>query len=128
MDNRRLTPMRSTSLMRAMPRTSNPIPGKMPGLDVAGGHADVETAVAPLVPDGGEEHAAVRPVRGKHGAIWSLQQITELVDGSACHVWIVAPAGRLTSWPGSGPVTPRQRPGCAALPGARSRPPPRRRA
>ena len=49
-------------------------------LDVAGEADDVEAAVAEAVPDRGEEHAAVAPVRREHRDEREREPVGELVE------------------------------------------------
>jgi len=58
----------------------------------AGNH--LETAVAPFMPDGRQEHGAVLPVRGEDRQQTKSDQISEIVHGE-----VPAHMGRLTGQP-----------------------------
>src|SRR5262249_4025028 len=62
-------------------------------LHVVLGHADVESAVAPFVPDRGGEDAAVGPVRRQDGGVGEVEEVADLVDGPFRHAAIVSASG-----------------------------------
>jgi hypothetical protein len=52
-------------------------------LHVAAPRDDAETALSPLMPDGGEEYASIAPIRGKNGQQRELDEIAQVVHGEA---------------------------------------------
>jgi hypothetical protein len=56
---------------------------QMHRLPVAAPRDDVETALSPLMPDGGEKYASIAPIRGKNGQQRELDEISQVLDGEA---------------------------------------------
>ena len=54
---------------------------QMHRLPVAAPRDDVETALSPLMPDGGQEYASIAPIRGKNGQQRELDEISQVLHG-----------------------------------------------
>ena len=54
---------------------------QMHRLHVAAPRDDIETALSPLMPDGGEKYASIAPIRRKHGQQRELDEISQVLHG-----------------------------------------------